>query len=30
MSGKDALRFWQEFKPTVLAMARYRATKEKP
>ena len=30
MSGKDALRFWQEFKPTVLAMARYQATKEKP
>ena len=30
MSGKDALRFWQEFKLTVLAMARYRATKEKP
>jgi hypothetical protein len=25
MDGKDALRFWRDFKPTVMAMARYRA-----
>ena len=26
MAGKDSLRFWREFKPTVMAMARYRAS----
>ena len=24
----DALAFWREFKPTIMAMARYRATKD--